>query len=436
MTVHGVNPTKDTKAADSIAIVGVGYIGLATAAMLASKDFRVFGVDINPHVVDSVNAGKAHIEDPGLDALVAETVKAGRLSAHLQPQNADVTIIATPTPILHDASHSADLTYVMAAAKAIAPVLQPGNLVILESTSPVGTTVEVAKHISQLRPDLRPPFSDEKDPNLFIAYCPERIIPGKMLKELAANDRIIGGMNRVSAERAAAVYKRLGDGRLHLTDDKTAEMVKLTENAYRDVNIAFANEMSMICQAGGLDVFEVIKLANHHPRVEILRPGPGVGGHCIAIDPWFIVSRDPENSRLIATARNVNDAKPYWVVEESLAAAKQTAGTVFCVGLTYKEDVGDFRESPSLVIARKLTETLGDRVVCADPFAETPEGRKETAGLNMVEFKEGFAKAGVIVILVPHAAYKGVRPHARQRVVDPSGMLKDNAAPQLIPRTA
>jgi UDP-N-acetyl-D-mannosaminuronic acid dehydrogenase len=375
-----------------------------------------------------VNAGHAHIEDPGLDELVAETVGAGRLRAHLQPQPANVTIIATPTPISHDDNHAPDLTYVMAATKAIAPVLRPGDLVILESTSPVGTTQEVAKRIASLRPDLRPPFEGEADPNVFLAYCPERIIPGQMLRELAENDRIIGGMNRRSAEQAAVVYKELGSGHLHLTDDKTAEMVKLTENAYRDVNIAFANEMSLLCKKAGLNVFDVIKLANYHPRVQILRPGPGVGGHCIAVDPWFIVAGDPDNSHLIATARRVNDGKPHRVVEETLALAANTSAKVVCLGLTYKEDVGDFRESPSLVIAHALTAALAGRVLCVDPFASTVEGQKETKGLAMVDLEDGLAQAGVVVVLVPHKPFRTLQFGSPVRLVDTVGLFENKSA--------
>ncbi len=414
--VHGIEGT--------VTVVGLGYIGLATAAMLADRHFAVTGYDVKPHVVEGIKSGRPLIDDPGLHDLVRRGVASGRLKAFLKPQPASTYIIAVPTPIRDSADHAPDLSYVFAAAEAIAPVLQRGNLVVLESTSPVGTTREVARCIRKLRPDLSSSLDTDGDPNIFFAYCPERIIPGKMLEELTLNDRIIGGIDSQSAHKARQIYFRLGKGECHVTDDRTAEMVKLTENAFRDVNIAFSNELSKLARAADLDVFKIIELANRHPRVNILRPGPGVGGHCIAVDPWFIVAADPHNSPLIATARAVNDSKPALVVADVLAAAGQSQGDVLLLGLTYKENVGDFRESPALKIARELTTKLGARVSCVDGFAaDSLETLRETRGLNLVTLEQGLSDATVIVLLVGHTEFLNIRPKADQTVIDVVGLL-------------
>ncbi|MBV9860395.1 MAG: nucleotide sugar dehydrogenase [Alphaproteobacteria bacterium] len=408
----------------SVCVLGLGYIGLATAAMLASRDFRVLGVDIKPHIVEAVNRGVSHIEDPGLDPLIRETVAAGALRARDRPEPSDAFIIAVPTPVRSDGNHTPDLGYVYAALDDLLPVLRPGNLVILESTSPVGTTRELAGRIRAARPDLRPPLPGEPSPNLYLAYCPERIIPGRMLAELGENDRIIGGMDAISSALAHAVYSRVSSGICHSSDDRTAEMVKLVENAYRDVNIAFANELSILCRGLGLDAFNVIALANRHPRVSILRPGPGVGGHCIAVDPWFIVSSDRKNSRLIAAARAVNDAKPDIVVEDIVAAAGGQDGAVLCLGLTYKENVGDFRESPALAIARAVTARLGARVLCVDEFADHgPEALQATGGLRLVSLEDGLARAGIVALLVGHDRFRGLALRPDQILLDVVGLL-------------
>src|SRR5688500_8339356 len=292
-----------------LGIIGLGYIGLPTAAMFAASGVEVVGVDIDPWVRDAVNSGVAHIEEGDLDALVSRVVASGSLRAVADPEPCDAFIIAVPTPVGHDEHHAPDISYVEAAARAISGVLRPGHLVILESTSPVGTTERVREILADARPDLAIRADGDRKPDVMLAYCPERIIPGRMLEELASNDRIIGGMTREASAMASALYKRFVQGACIESDARTAELVKLTENAFRDVNIAFANELSMVCDVLDTDVWEVIRLANRHPRVSILSPGAGVGGHCIAVDPWFIVSSAPEQSRLIRTAREVNTAK-------------------------------------------------------------------------------------------------------------------------------
>ncbi len=393
--------------------------------MLASRQFQVLGFDLKSDVVEAINDGRTHIDDPGLSELVAETVASGHLKAFTAPQEADTFIIAVPTPVRHEKNNEPDLSYVFAAGSSIAPVLRSGNLVILESTSPVGTTRELAQHIGRLRPDLTIAGRDVQKPDLFFAYCPERIIPGAMLDELAKNDRIIGGIDERSSALALGVYSTFGQAKCHVTDDRSAEMCKLVENAYRDVNIAFSNEISLLCRRNGLNPFDVIALANHHPRVNILRPGPGVGGHCIAVDPWFLVSQDRENAKLIATARSVNDRKALVVAEDVEAMASEVSGPVLLLGLTYKENVGDFRESPALKIASLLTAKLGSRVVSADPYADqNDEGREATAGLNLADASEALREAALVVVLVAHSEYKTVQPAPGQRVIDVVGALR------------
>lgn len=410
----------------SLAVIGLGYIGLPTAAMFASAGLDVTGVDINPRAVAAVNAGTAHIEEGELDELVARCVQAERLRASTTPVAADNFIIAVPTPVGHDANRAPDVSYVEAAGRSIAPVLKKGDLVILESTSPVGTTGMLAELLAQARPDLTFPHQSGTEADVCIAYCPERIIPGRMLQELVENDRIIGGMTERCSERAARLYKAFVRGTCHISDDRTAEMVKLTENAFRDVNIAFANELSMICSDLGIDAWKVIEFANRHPRVNILNPGPGVGGHCIAVDPWFIVASAPERSRLIRTSREVNDGKADFVVaqvEEIMAGLPDAK--VACMGLTYKPDVDDFRESPAFDIASRLSRTHGARVVACDPFADAlPEVARERAGLTLVSMEQAFGEADVIVLLVGHAAFRGFpRPEGR-RLLDTVGFWR------------
>ncbi|GAB2662621.1 UDP-N-acetyl-D-mannosamine dehydrogenase [Arenimonas aestuarii] len=422
-------PAQPLAAADpvvgALAVVGLGYIGLPTAAMFAASGLRVHGIDISQRAVDSVNQGRAHIEEGDLDDLVARCVASGHLSAHLEPQPADAFIIAVPTPVGHDDDHAPDLSYVESAGRAIAPVLKRGDLVILESTSPVGTTGMLARVMAEVRPDLVFP-GGEGEPDVSLAYCPERIIPGQMLRELVENDRIIGGMTPVCARRAAALYKRFVKGDCLLTNDRTAEMVKLTENAFRDVNIAFANELSMICGRFDINAWDVISFANRHPRVSILNPGPGVGGHCIAVDPWFIVASAPDDARLIRQARLVNDAKPQFVmaqVEEALAGKPNAR--VACLGLTYKPDVDDFRESPALQIASELSKRLPGRVACADPYeAALPHAGLGDLGLSFLPAEEAVAKADVVLLLVGHSVFRGLDVAPGKQVIDTVGFWR------------
>ncbi|HVI25732.1 MAG TPA: UDP-N-acetyl-D-mannosamine dehydrogenase [Xanthomonadaceae bacterium] len=410
----------------TLSVIGLGYIGLPTAAMFASAGVDVVGVDISQRAVDAVNSGKAHIEEGNLDELVERCVHAGKLRATSHAEAADAFIIAVPTPVGHDAQHAPDVSYVQAAGLAIAPLLKRGNLVILESTSPVGTTSMLAELFARERPDLTFPQQAGEDADVQLAYCPERIIPGQMLKELVENDRIIGGMNARAATQAAALYKTFVRGVCHLSTDRVAEMVKLTENAFRDVNIAFANELSMICDDLGVNVWKVIEFANRHPRVSILNPGAGVGGHCIAVDPWFVVASAPERARLIRTAREVNDAKPEFVIEQVTRAAEANPGaTIACLGLTYKPDVDDFRESPSLEIAARLTREYPGRVVCVDPFADAlPERERERHGLQFRSVDAALRDAAILVVLVAHTAFRSFpRPEAAV-VIDPVGFWR------------
>ncbi|HYN40082.1 MAG TPA: UDP-N-acetyl-D-mannosamine dehydrogenase, partial [Rhodospirillales bacterium] len=347
-------------------MIGLGYIGLPTAAVLATCGLQVTGVDVNPKVIAAVSAGKVHIVEPGLERLVEAAVADGRLEAANRPCPADAFLITVPTPVRHD-DRQPDMRYVDAAAAAIAHVLRPGNLVVLESTSPVGTTRRMARLMAELRPDLRFPGDDGADGDVDFAYSPERVIPGRTLIELRDNSRVVGGMTPRAGARAAALYGTFVRNDRLVTDDRTAEMVKLIENAFRDVNIAFANELSMICDDLGLDVWRVIALANRHPRVSILKPGAGVGGHCIAVDPWFVVASAPERARLIRTARHVNDSKPDFIVDRVTEALDgKPMARVACLGLAFKADVDDFRESPALHIARLLTAAYPGRVMCAD----------------------------------------------------------------------
>jgi UDP-N-acetyl-D-mannosaminuronic acid dehydrogenase len=411
---------------DRLSVIGLGYIGLPTAAMFASEGVEVVGVDISQHVVDAVNSGKAHIEEGNLDELVERCVRAGKLRATLKPEPADAFIIAVPTPVGHDDTHSPDLSYVRAAGRAIAPLLRPGNVVILESTSPVGTTAMLARLFAEMRPDLRFPQDAAAQSDICLAYCPERIIPGRMLEELVDNDRIIGGMTPRCAERAARLYKVFVRGACHLSDDRVAEMVKLAENAFRDVNIAFANEMSMVCNDIGVDVWKVIEFANRHPRVSILTPGAGVGGHCIAVDPWFVVASAPERARLMRTAREVNDAKPHFVVAQvEQAVASKPGAKIVCLGLTYKPDVDDFRESPSLRIASVLSGKYPEQVVCVDPFSGAlPERDRNRLGLQFADVDEALSEADIVVVLVAHTAFRGVPRPEGAVLIDPVGFWR------------
>ena len=412
---------------DTVSVIGLGYIGLPTATMFATSGKRVVGVDINQHAVDTINSGRTHIVEPMLGELVEAAVANGSLRATMIPEPADAFVIAVPTPVDHD-SKAPDTSYVEAAGRALAPVLRPGNLIVLESTSPVGTTKELARILAKIRPDLRFPLDGIADPDIHLAYCPERIIPGRMLTELVENDRIIGGMSQKCSEAAIRLYGAFVKGACLKSDDRTAELCKLAENAFRDVNIAFANELSMICGDAGIDAWRVIELANHHPRVNILAPGPGVGGHCIAVDPWFIVSGAPERARLIRTAREVNDAKPAYVLEQvanAVAAAAVPQPRIACMGLTYKPDVDDFRESPSLQIARVIAARYPGRVTCIDPFADaighSGESHESPDGIVFGPMESTVDAADVVVMLVGHSAFRSVARPVGKAIIDATG---------------
>ncbi|TOQ89825.1 UDP-N-acetyl-D-mannosamine dehydrogenase, partial [Vibrio parahaemolyticus] len=345
---------------ETVSVVGLGYIGLPTAAMFASRKKKVIGVDVNQHAVDTINQGKIHIVEPELDMIVNAAVKEGYLKAVVTPEAADAFLIAVPTPFLpckEGEVPAPDLSYIEAASKAIAPVLKKGDLVILESTSPVGTTEQMADWLAQARTDLTFPQTHGENADINIAHCPERVLPGHVVRELVENDRVIGGLTPKCSQRSVELYQTFVQGECVITNARTAEMAKLTENSSRDVQIAFANELSIICDKLDIDVWELIALANRHPRVNILQPGPGVGGHCIAVDPWFIVSKTPEEAQIIHTARKVNDSKPDWVVDKTKMAiadfllknrdktAKEV--TIACYGLAFKADIDDLRESPA-----------------------------------------------------------------------------------------
>ncbi len=375
-----------------ICVMGLGYIGLPTASVLATKGFTVVGVDTNPKVVETIAKGKIHIEEPDLDILVKSAVNSGNLVSSDKPEEADAFILAVPTPFME--GRKPDLSYVQGATEAILPVLKKGDLVILESTSPIGTSENVVAKTIQEQKGWKP------GRDFHVAHCPERVLPGRILKELVDNDRIIGGINRASAEVARELYASFVNGNIYLTDCGTAELVKLVENAYRDVNIAFANELSLICDHLELNVWEVIELANKHPRVNILNPGPGVGGHCIAVDPWFIIDSSPEESRLIRTAREVNDSKPGHVLEKIRTKADRLKSPVIgCLGLTYKNDVDDLRESPALDITRELIkENIGTVLPC-DPYV------KDFAEFELHPLEKVLKESDIIVLLVNHKQF-------------------------------
>jgi UDP-N-acetyl-D-mannosaminuronic acid dehydrogenase len=400
---------------ETISVVGLGYIGLPTAAVFASRKIKVIGVDVNQATVDTINRGEIHIIEPDLDMVVHAAVTEGYLWATVTPEPADAFLIAVPTPFRGD--HEPDLSYIESAAKAIALVLKAGDLVILESTSPVGTTEQVSIWLSLARPDLTFPQAAGENSDIRIAHCPERVLPGCVLRELVQNDRVIGGMTDKCSSAAVTLYKTFVEGDCIVTNARTAEMAKLTENSFRDVNIAFANELSIICDKQGINVWELISLANRHPRVDILQPGPGVGGHCIAVDPWFVVSQSPKEARLIRTAREVNEAKPKWVIEKINATIgrclvsqpNKTAKeiTLVCFGLAFKSDIDDLRESPALEIVKQLAAIHSGPVLVVEPNIETlPTSLRGIA--KLISVSEGIARADVGIMLVDHKEFKAV----------------------------
>jgi len=410
-----------------ISVIGLGYIGLPTAAMFASRKVEVVGVDVNQNAVDTINRGEVHIVEPDLDLVVRAVVKEGYLRATMVPEPAEAFLIAVPTPFKGE-NHDPDLGFIEAASRAIAPVLEAGNLVILESTSPVGATEAMAGWLAEARPDLSFPQDAGEASDIRVAHCPERVLPGKVMRELITNDRVIGGMTPACSQAAARLYRTFVTGDCVVASGpRVAEMAKLTENSFRDINIAFANELSLICGALGMDVWELIRLANRHPRVNVLQPGPGVGGHCIAVDPWFIVSSAPEQARLIRTARDVNDGKPGWVIEKVRSAIGahlmhnpgQTVAevTIAIYGLAFKPDIDDLRESPALEIARKVATSHKGPVKIIEPNIPTlPRGLE-----NAVLIPSESVSSDIHVMLVDHTAFRSL-PAPEGIIIDTRGI--------------
>lgn len=396
----------------TVVMMGLGYIGLPTAALIASKGLNVTGVDISQHVVNTINEGKIHIVEPDLDGLVHHVVKQSYLQASTKPVMADVYLIAVPTPF--KGNHKPDLTYVESAVKNIIPTLKKGALVILESTSPVGTTQKIQEIILKERPELKG--------EIFIAYCPERVLPGNVIYELEQNDRAIGGIDEASTEKAVWFYKHFVKGELHKTNSQTAEMCKLVENSSRDVQIAFANELSMICDKANINVWELIRLANKHPRVNILQPGTGVGGHCIAVDPWFIVSEFPEESKIIRSAREINNYKTEWVIEKVKNTAlkfkidKGRDAIIACLGLAFKPNIDDLRESPALHVSEALKND-GYKTLNVEPNL-----KKETER-ELTQTNEAIEKADILVFLVAHSEFKNLTLPDNKKILDFCGVL-------------
>ncbi|WP_290516110.1 UDP-N-acetyl-D-mannosamine dehydrogenase [Alcanivorax sp.] len=423
---------------DTVCVIGLGYIGLPTAAAFAGRRKKVIGVDINQHAVDTINRGEIHIVEPELDIAVHAAVKEGNLHATTRPEPADAFLVAVPTPFKKGTDAGSiptpDLSYIQAASDSIAPVLKKGDLVILESTSPVGATEQMSAWLAEARPDLSFPQQAGEESDIRIAHCPERVLPGHVMHELIENDRIIGGMTDKCAEAACELYKTFVRGECLLTTARTAEMAKLTENAFRDVNIAFANELSIICDKVDISVWELIRLANRHPRVNILQPGPGVGGHCIAVDPWFIVSETPEQARLIRTAREVNDSKPDWVIEKVKAAAAdfllsnpdKTVKdiTIACYGVAFKPDIDDLRESPALRIAVEVSRlSFGSLLIVEPNIKKLPDS---LSGCTLVDVTEKI-EPDITVVLVDHKEFQngGIRKGGwLGRLIDVKGLYE------------
>jgi len=412
--------------ANGIAVLGLGYIGLPTSAALATRGIRVKGVDVNEHFVKEINAGRVPIVEPDLDVAVESAVARGRLTASTEVPEADAFLIAVPTPFKGD--HQPDLSYVRAATESIAPKLRGGEVVILESTSPPNTTLQISQWLAELRSDLKFPHNSDA-PDIHVAHCPERVLPGRIMIEMITNDRVVGGLTPACSERAAEVYRVFCDGEILLTDAASAEMAKLTENSFRDVNIAFANELSTVCDEIGVDVWEVIRLANHHPRVNILNPGPGVGGHCIAVDPWFIVAAAPAQARLIRTAREVNESRPGRVVDSVTRAAGAIANPVIaCLGLAFKANIDDLRESPALAITEQVARRLpGATVFSVEPHVNAlPKSLQGLDNLSLVDTSEAVRKADVVVLLVDHNQFKHISPAdlKGKQVIDTRGLWR------------
>ena len=394
---------------------GLGYIGLPTAIIAAQHGIKIIGVDINPKVVDMTNQGKLHIIEPGMQELLQEVVADGRLKASTIPEESDAYFIVVPTPFKGD--HEPDISYVEAASRTVIPFLKEGDLFVIESTSPVGTTDKIQNIIFTLRPEL-------KD-KIYIAYCPERVLPGNVIYELIHNDRVIGGMNDDSTDKAIDFYSRFVQGNLHRTNCKTAEMCKLTENSSRDVQIAFANELSLICDKADINVWELINLANKHPRVNILQPGCGVGGHCIAVDPYFITADFPMESKIIATARNINNYKTFWCAEKVQNAMlkfeleNHRKPIVAMMGLAFKPDIDDLREAPAKYITSKVMQSCNN----ADVIVVEPNVQEHNV-FKLTDYKEAYSKADIVVFLVAHTPFKSLPYDEKKIILDFCGIYK------------
>jgi len=409
-----------------VCVIGLGYIGLPTAAIVARSGCRVRGIDVSQKVVDTINRGEIHIEEVDLDGLVHAVVGRGLLTASLEVAPADVFVIAVPTPF--GPNHEPDVSYVLTAARSIAPVLKQGDVVILESTSPVGTTEQIRDLFAEARPDLKIPGLTRDTPDVSIAYCPERVLPGRILHELTENDRSIGGITPRCARKAVGFYKIFVRGACVATDARSAEMTKLVENAYRDVNIAFANELSIVADKMGLDVWEVIKLANRHPRVNILSPGPGVGGHCIAVDPWFIVASAPTETPLIRTARGVNDGKIHHVIAKAdELISRYPNARIAALGLAFKANIDDFRESPARLVAATLARKYRERMSIVEPYATVLPREFEGTGATQIDLDEALEECDILLVLVDHDAFRQVplAERAGKVVYDTRGIWPD-----------
>lgn len=407
-----------------ICVIGLGYIGLPTAVIFALHGAEVLGVDINPRVVESIRQGKMHFIEPDMDAVLAQVVLNKQLQVSDKVAAANVFIIAVPTPFKEN--FKPDISYVEAAFSSIAPVLKKGDLVILESTSPVGTTEKMAQLLASLRSDLTFPLNGNKDADVNICYCPERVLPGRVLHELVHNDRVIGGLTEACTEKACATYKIFLKGECLRSNAKTAEMTKLTENAFRDVNIAFANELSMVCDEFDINVWELIKLANHHPRVNILRPGAGVGGHCIAVDPWFIIS-ESKQAHLMKTARLVNNHKPEFIIEKVKAASAAVENAkIACLGLAYKKDIDDLRESPAVEIVHHLAEQNFDLTVVEPHVEELPTLLKQHVHIQLNnDLEKVIEQSDVILLLVDHTVFSTLKTLdlSKKKIIDACGVF-------------
>lgn len=411
----------------TVCVVGLGYIGLPTAALIASRGPKVIGVDIDPSIVATVGEGHIHIAEADLDGLVQKGVSSKRLVARGEPEPADAFVITVPTPLSGNKKPVVD--HVFSAAQSIAPHLKRGSLVVIESTCPIGTTEKVRDRLAELRPDLTFPGASGNGatPDVAIAYCPERVLPGRILIELVQNDRCIGGLTPSCAAKARRFYELFVRGECFETQARTAEMVKLTENAFRDANIAFANELSIICDHIDVDVWNVIELANRHPRVDILKPGPGVGGHCIALDPWFIVDAAPHQARLIRTSREINDGKADYVFDQAKSLIETyPERAVFCLGLAFKANVDDLRESPAVEIAERLAEAYGERIGIVEPFIDKLPSNLECHGARKTELHEALRQPAILIVLVDHDAFRRVAADQRNGAIvyDTRGMWR------------